>query len=57
MCRRTPSLVIVSRRGDMTIAGMTGAVEVNHQRGEVNISDHTGNVALTWIIVRRGWDM
>jgi len=41
------SLVIVSRRGDITIAGMTGAVDINHQRGEVNISDHTGNVALT----------
>ncbi len=41
------SLVIMSRRGDITIAGMTGAVDINHQRGEVNISDHTGNVALT----------
>lgn len=40
------SLVIVSRRGDITIAGMTGAVDINHQRGEVNISDQTGNVAL-----------
>jgi len=40
------SLVIVSRRGDVTIAGMTGTVDINHQRGEVNISDHTGNVTL-----------
>jgi DUF4097 and DUF4098 domain-containing protein YvlB len=40
------SLVIVSRRGDVTIAGMSGTVEINHQRGEVNVSDHTGNVTL-----------
>ena len=30
----------------MTIAGMTGSVEINHHRGEVNINDHTGNVLL-----------
>jgi len=40
------ALVITSRRGDVTIAGMTGNVEINHHRGEVNINDHTGNVLL-----------
>ncbi|MGA3102450.1 MAG: DUF4097 family beta strand repeat-containing protein [Terracidiphilus sp.] len=41
------SLVIVSRHGDVTIAGMSGTVEINHQHGEVNVSDHTGNVTLS----------
>jgi len=41
------ALVITSGRGDLTIAGMSGKVEVNHHRGEVNINDHTGNVTLT----------
>ncbi len=40
------ALVITSSRGDVTIAGMSGNVEVNHHRGEVNINDHTGNVTL-----------
>jgi DUF4097 and DUF4098 domain-containing protein YvlB len=39
-------LVIVSGRGDVTIAGMASNVEINHRRGEVNISDHTGNALL-----------
>jgi DUF4097 and DUF4098 domain-containing protein YvlB len=39
-------LVITSGRGDVTVAGMMGSVEVNHHRGEVNINDHTGNVTL-----------
>ncbi len=39
-------LVITSGRGDVTIAGTTSNVEVNHHRGEVNINDHTGNVSL-----------
>jgi hypothetical protein len=40
------ALVITSNRGDVTIAGMSSNVEVNHHRGEVNINDHTGNVSL-----------
>ncbi|MGD0468499.1 MAG: DUF4097 family beta strand repeat-containing protein [Terriglobales bacterium] len=40
------TLVITSGRGDVTIAGMTSDVEVNHHRGEVNINDHAGNVTL-----------
>ncbi len=40
------TLVITSGRGDVTIAGMSSNVEVNHHRGEVNINDHTGNISL-----------
>jgi DUF4097 and DUF4098 domain-containing protein YvlB len=43
---RNTDLVIVSRRGDVTINGMNGNVEVSHQRGEVNLNDHTGNAVL-----------
>jgi DUF4097 and DUF4098 domain-containing protein YvlB len=43
---RNTDLVIVSRRGDVTINGMNGNVEVNHQRGEVNLNDLTGNAVL-----------
>ncbi len=39
------ALVITSGRGDVTVAGMSSNVEVNHHRGEVNINDHTGNVS------------
>lgn len=39
-------LTITSGRGDVTIAGMSSNVEVNHRRGEVNINDHTGNITL-----------
>jgi DUF4097 and DUF4098 domain-containing protein YvlB len=39
-------LAITSGRGNVTIAGMAGDVEVNHHRGEVNINNHTGNVVL-----------
>jgi hypothetical protein len=41
------ALVITSGRGDVTVAGMSSNVEVNHHRGEVNINDHTGNVSLS----------
>jgi len=41
------ALVITSGRGEVTIAGMSSNVEVNHHRGEVNINDHTGNVSLS----------
>ena len=40
------ALVITSGRGDVTVAGMSSNVEVNHHRGEVNINDHTGNISL-----------
>jgi DUF4097 and DUF4098 domain-containing protein YvlB len=40
------SLSITSGRGDVTIAGMSSSIEVNHHRGEVNINDHTGSVLL-----------
>jgi DUF4097 and DUF4098 domain-containing protein YvlB len=40
------ALVITSGRGDVTVIGMASNVEVNHHRGEVNISDHTGNATL-----------
>lgn len=40
------ALVITSSRGDVTIAGMSSGVEINHHRGEVNINDHTGNISL-----------
>jgi DUF4097 and DUF4098 domain-containing protein YvlB len=44
---RNTDLVITSRRGDVSITGMNGSVEVNHQRkGEVDINDHTGDVVL-----------
>lgn len=41
------ALTITSRRGDVTIAGISGNVEVNHQGGEVNINDDIGNVTLS----------
>ena len=40
------ALVITSGRGDVTIAGMSSTVEINHRHGEVNINDHTGNISL-----------
>jgi DUF4097 and DUF4098 domain-containing protein YvlB len=40
------ALVITSGRGDVTIAGMSSEVEINHHRGEVNVNNHTGNVLL-----------
>jgi DUF4097 and DUF4098 domain-containing protein YvlB len=40
------SLVITSARGDVTIAGITGSVDVNHRGGEVNVTDQTGNLTL-----------
>jgi len=40
------ALMITSGRGDVTVAGMSSNVEVDHHRGEVNINDHTGNVSL-----------
>ena len=44
---RTMDISIIARRGDVTIAGTTGSVDINHQHGEVNLNDLTGNVTLT----------
>jgi len=41
------ALTITSARGDVTVAGMTNNVEVNHRHGEVTINDHTGNITLS----------
>jgi hypothetical protein len=43
---RDIEIAVVSRRGDVTVNGMSGNASVNHQRGEVTINDHTGNVTL-----------
>lgn len=43
---RDTSVVITSRRGDVTINELSGSVDVNHQHGEVNINDLVGNVTL-----------
>ncbi|MFY9659224.1 MAG: DUF4097 family beta strand repeat-containing protein [Terriglobales bacterium] len=40
------ALVIISSRGDVTVAGMAANVEVNHHRGEVTVNDQTGNIVL-----------
>jgi hypothetical protein len=44
---RNTDLVIVSRRGGVTINGMNGNVEVTNHNGEVNLNDHTGNAVLS----------
>jgi Putative adhesin len=44
---RNTDLVIVSRRGGITINGMNGSVEVTNQHGEVSLNDHTGNAVLS----------
>ncbi|MGA2356229.1 MAG: DUF4097 family beta strand repeat-containing protein [Terriglobales bacterium] len=40
------SLAITSGRGDVTVAGRSSSVEINHRHGEVNVNDHTGSVSL-----------
>jgi DUF4097 and DUF4098 domain-containing protein YvlB len=44
---RNTDLVIVSRRGGVTINGMNGNVEVSNHQGEVSLNDHTGNAVLS----------
>jgi hypothetical protein len=44
---RNTDLVIVSRRGGVTINGMSGNVEVTNHNGEVNLNDLTGNAVLS----------
>jgi DUF4097 and DUF4098 domain-containing protein YvlB len=43
---RNTDLVIISRRGGVTINGMNGTVEITNHNGEVSLNDHTGNAAL-----------
>ena len=40
------SLLITSGRGDITVADMTGSVEVTHRHGEISINNHTGSITL-----------
>ena len=40
------ALVISSNRGDVTVAGMSSSVEIDHRHGAVNVNDHTGSVSL-----------
>ncbi|MGB6385437.1 MAG: DUF4097 family beta strand repeat-containing protein [Terriglobales bacterium] len=44
---RNTNLVIVSRRGAVTINGMEGTVEATNHYGEVDLNDQTGSVMLT----------
>jgi len=39
-------LLITSGRGDITVADMTGNVDVTHRHGEINITDHSGSITL-----------
>jgi putative adhesin len=43
---RKMELHITSRRGDVSVTGRDGAVEVNGQHGDVSVEDVTGNVKL-----------
>jgi len=40
------SLLITSGRGDITVADMTGSVEVTHRHGEISINNHSGSITL-----------
>jgi DUF4097 and DUF4098 domain-containing protein YvlB len=40
------SLTITSGRGDITIADITGNIDVTHRRGEINITDQNGTITL-----------
>ena len=44
---RNTDLVIVSRRGGVTVNGINGSVEINNQHGEVSLNDLTGNAVLS----------
>jgi DUF4097 and DUF4098 domain-containing protein YvlB len=43
---RNTEVVIVSRRGGVTISGMNASVDITNHNGEVSLSDHTGNAVL-----------
>jgi DUF4097 and DUF4098 domain-containing protein YvlB len=40
------SLVITSKKGDVTISGMAASADITHQGGGVDVSEHTGNATL-----------
>jgi DUF4097 and DUF4098 domain-containing protein YvlB len=44
---RNIDLIITSRRGDVTVSGMTGSLEINNQHGEIAVNDQTGNATLS----------
>jgi hypothetical protein len=46
---RTASVVITSRRGDVSVLGRDGDVEISSQRGEVSVSDVNGKVSLNLV--------
>jgi len=43
---RRMALQVTSRRGDVSVTGRGGEVEINNQHGEVSVEDVTGNVKL-----------
>jgi DUF4097 and DUF4098 domain-containing protein YvlB len=43
---RNTELTIISKRGDVSLTGMSGNAEITHQHGEIDVNDHTGNVML-----------
>ncbi len=43
---RNMDVMITSRRGDITVSGTTGSVDINHQHGEVNLNNLTGNATV-----------
>ena len=44
---RKMDLHVISRRGDVSVTGRDGEVEINNQHGDVAVEDVTGNVKLT----------
>jgi hypothetical protein len=44
---RKMGLNVISRRGDVTVTGRDGDVEINNQHADVTVEDVTGNVKLT----------
>ena len=39
-------LLITSARGDITVADITGNIDVTHRHGEISINNHSGNATL-----------
>src|SRR5580700_339420 len=44
---RKMALQIISRRGDVSVTGRDGEVDINNQHGDVSVQDVNGNVKLT----------
>ncbi|MGA9355923.1 MAG: DUF4097 family beta strand repeat-containing protein [Terriglobales bacterium] len=44
---RNIDLAITSRRGDVTVTGMTGSLDISNQHGEIAVNDQTGNATLS----------